>query len=243
MRSRNADGAAAIAGVADGQNACGNHGCRAARRAARGVFGVPGVERSAIELGLCGGRHAELRRGGLAKDVESSRLVARHQGGILRGDGIFEEGTAIAGHGAGHAHAQIFEHKRQTPQRRGIRRLLARIAAHGRDLLGMVACLFVILDDHGIEPGQSFNASNGGFKRLQRRHVTLANLGRHGNGIGRCSGLHHSLGAGLRRWQGHCCGCNGCPHEKFSAIRICRVVLHVFVSVDIFWMTCLTANP
>ena len=235
MRGRNADGATAIAGMPHGQDTCSHYRSRATGRASGRMAGAPGVAGDAIELGLRGGGHAELWRGCLAKDVQACGLVALHQGGVVCGHRILEEGAALRGHGASHAHAQILEHKGNTPQS-GLRcSALALCCTQSRQFLGMGACLLVVLDDHGVEPGQSLHLGNRCVQQLQRRDFALAQLLCQIDGVCRSVALHCNLGLCLGSRQCSCRSSRCCSNKKCSAIRVCHVVLHVFVSVDFLW--------
>ena len=97
---RNADRAAAVAGIGERQNAGGHRRGRAARRTAGGMVEVPGIARRAIEPRLGRAGEAEFGRVGLAEDDEAGLQVAFGQCRVVIGLVAFEQCRAISRHRA-----------------------------------------------------------------------------------------------------------------------------------------------
>ena len=116
-RGRDADRSATVRGVGGGHDPGGDRSCRAAAGAAGHVVEIPRIARGAMQPGLGGDGEAELGRIGLAEDVETAALVARHQLGVVIGTIVGEEAAAVAGDGTGEQRVQILEEERHPVER------------------------------------------------------------------------------------------------------------------------------
>ena len=89
----NADRAAAVAGMRDGQDARGDRRCRAARRAAGGMGEIPGIAGRAEQPRLRRRHQPEFGTGALAEDRNAGIEKALGERAVMVGDEILQDAS------------------------------------------------------------------------------------------------------------------------------------------------------
>ena len=120
IAGRDADRAAAVAGMGERQHPGGDRGRRAAAGAAGDPLQVPGIAGWPVHRRLGGDAVAEFRHVGLADQDHAAGLGAAHHLAVMRGDGLRQEGQGVGGDRALRHQQQVLHqpgHARQRPFR------------------------------------------------------------------------------------------------------------------------------
>jgi len=164
---RNADRAAAVAGIGERQDAGRNRRRRAARRTAGGMVEVPGIARRAIEPRLGCAGEAEFGRIALAEDDEAGLQVALGQRRIVIGLVALEQCRAIGRHRA-------FEQQVQVLQQEGH----AAENAVGQAARDLRAGLVVVLHHDGVDLRiDRFGTEDRFFEQVAGAHIAALDQG------------------------------------------------------------------
>jgi len=155
---RDADGAAAVVAVGDGDQARRHRRPRPSAGPARGAGEVPRVPGRPEESGLRIGHQPQFRRVGLAQDHYPRLAVAPDDFAIVVGDEVPEEAAAAAGGDASVVDQQVFQQEGDAPER-----------PLGQPLLHLLAGEVIHRVDDGVDLGvDRLYAANCFFYQFRR---------------------------------------------------------------------------
>ena len=204
---RNADGAAPVAAVAKGDEACRRCCGGAAAAAPRRRRQIPRIAGRGVDVWFREGHGPELRRGELAEDDDAGRPQARHVAAV-EGRDDRAQGSRAAAHGHEANRVEVLDAHRHPRQGRrwpspsttsGIEEARPATGPKGGNvdegLQGLVVSLDAGQEGVGDFDDGDFSAGHhagegGGREGVQRRHQTLMAL---------CPARANATGAGRRR--------------------------------------------